>query len=69
MQQLTIVVSYMHTFRNNKRKLSVNSSNRRIILRKCEPIYISQNAMLDYMAQTVRDFAVLTVKNLAYVTK
>ena len=25
--------------------------------------------MLDYMAQTVRDFAVLTVKHLAFVTK
>ena len=30
---------------------------------------ILQNAMLDYMAQTVKGFAVLTVKNLAYVTK
>ena len=30
---------------------------------------ILQNAMLDYMAQTVKGFAVLTVKYLAYVTK
>ena len=30
---------------------------------------ILQNAMLDYMAQTVKGFAVLPVENLAYVTK
>ena len=30
---------------------------------------ILQNAMLDYMAQTAKDFATITVKNLGYVKK
>ena len=31
--------------------------------------HVEQNALLDYLEWTVRDFAVPTVKHLAYVTK